>query len=100
MKIPLPKLMRHHRETEFEQGDLGWSYRMGLALWAWLARRPRLYHLAARFGVATLGALGRHRGSFTRMPLASGWTRHRELPAPQGRTFQQRWAEHKAGVPR
>ena len=35
-----------------------------------------------------------------RLPLVGGWTRHRDMPAPQGRTFQQLWAEHKAGVPR
>jgi len=100
MKIPLPKLMRHHRETEFDQGGLSWSYRKGLALWGWLALRPRLYHLASRFGIAALGAAGRRRGSFRRLPFATGWTRHREFPAPQGRTFQQLWAEHRAGLPR
>jgi len=26
-----------------------------------------------------------------RLPLASGWTRHRDLPAPQGATFQAQW---------
>jgi L-lactate dehydrogenase complex protein LldF len=98
MKIPLPKLMRKWRETEFESGDVSVSYRTGLKAWAFFAKRPRLYHLATRLGAATLGALGRRKGRFSHLPLASGWTRHRDMPAPQGRTFQQLWAEHKAGA--
>ena len=100
MKIPLPKLMRHHRETDFDQGGGAAGYRAGLASWAWVARRPRLYHLLARFGVRALGALGSRRGSFRWLPLAGGWTRHRDLPAPQGRTFQQLWADQRRGVAR
>ena len=100
MKIPLPKLMRLHRETEFDLGDLPRGYAMGLKTWAWFARRPRMYHLAARFGMAALGALGSARGAFRSLPFAGGWTKHRDFPAPQGRTFQQLWAESQAGVDR
>jgi L-lactate dehydrogenase complex protein LldF len=100
MKIPLPKLMRHHREAEFEQGGPSWRYRMGLKTWAWFAERPRLYHLAARFGMAWLGALGRRRGAFRWLPFAGTWTKHRDFPAPQGQTFQRLWAQHKAERPR
>ncbi len=103
MKIPLPKLMRHHRETDFAAGSEGSTssaYRAGLGLWAAVARRPRLYHLLTRFGIAALGAMGRRRGRFRWLPMAGGWTRHRDFPAPQGRTFQQLWAERQRGVDR
>ncbi len=100
MKIPLPDLMRRHRTADFEGGGGGAGYRKGLAIWAAIARRPRLYHLLARFGVAALGARGRRRGAFRWLPLAAGWTRHRDFPAPQGRTFQQLWAERQRGVDR
>ncbi|MCB1503707.1 MAG: iron-sulfur cluster-binding protein [Hyphomicrobiaceae bacterium] len=100
MRIPLPKLMRHWREAEFEAGQPPFHQRAALAAWAWLAKRPRTYHVAMRFAAATLGALGRRRGRFRWLPLTGGWTRHRDLAAPQGRTFQQLWAEHQRGVPR
>jgi L-lactate dehydrogenase complex protein LldF len=100
MKIPLPKLMRHWREAEFNAGEVSGAYRRGLGVWAYFAKRPKLYSLASRFGIAALGAAGRRKGRFSKLPFATGWTRHRDMPAPEGRTFQQLWAEHKAGVPR
>jgi L-lactate dehydrogenase complex protein LldF len=98
MKIPLPKLMRHWRDEAFQSGEMKRSQRLGLAVWAFFARRPRLYQPATRLAIATLGALGRRRGRFSWLPLAAGWTRHRDMPAPQGHTFQQLWAERRAGV--
>ena len=100
MKIPLPKLMRHWREAEFQAGGAPWPYRLGLGVWGYLARRPRAYHLLARFAAAGLGALGRGKGALRWLPLAGGWTAHRDLPAPQGRTFQQLWSETERRVPR
>jgi L-lactate dehydrogenase complex protein LldF len=100
MKIPLPDLMRRHRETDFAAGGQTWAFRKGLGLWSFFARRPRLYHLAARLGIAALGAIGAGKGRFRWLPGAGGWTRHRDLAAPQGRTFQQLWSEARKGVPR
>ena len=37
-------------------------------------------------------AFGEKPLSFARLPFAGGWTQHRDLPAPQGRTFQDQWA--------
>lgn len=100
MRIPLPKLMRNWREADFEAGQPPLMQRIALRTWAGLAKRPRLYHVAMRFGAAALGAVGRKRGRFHWLPLARGWTRHRDLAAPQGRTFQQLWAEEQRGVPK
>lgn len=100
MKIPLPKLLRHWREAEFSEGGQSWGYRTGLRVWAYMAKKPRVYHGVTRLGMALLGRLGKRRGAFRRLPLTRGWTRHRDLPAPQGRTFQQLWAERQAGVER
>lgn len=98
VKIPLPDLMRKWREEEFSQGYTGLSARAGLFVWGLLASRPRAYHLAARLIAIVLGGAGRARGRFRWLPLASGWTRHRDLPAPQGRTFQQLWSEQQKGL--
>ena len=98
MKIPLPKMMRHWREREFERHLSPPSLRRGIAAWAWLAQRPELYRLATRVAMAALGALGRKRGRFTSLPLAGGWTAGRDLPAPEGDTFFSRYArEQRAG---
>ncbi len=92
VKIPLPKMMRHWREREFERHLTPAAARTNLSLWAWFARRPRVYRLATRFAMGALGLLGRRRGRFQALPLASGWTAARDLPAPEGDTFFARYA--------
>jgi L-lactate dehydrogenase complex protein LldF len=92
MRIPLPRMLRQLRQRQFEAKLSARPVRWGLAGWGLLARRPALYRLAMRIGVGALGLLGRRRGRFRALPLASGWTNARDLPAPQGRTFQQMWS--------
>jgi len=91
MRIPLPKIMRHWREQAFSSDVTPPLQRIGLGLWAWFAKRPALYRLGARLGIGVLGRLGRGRGSFSSLPLAGGWTKGRDLPAPAGRIFQDLW---------
>ncbi len=100
VKIPLPDLMRNWREAEFQAGSGSLAARAGLNTWKALALRPKLYHPLMRFAAAILGAFGRSRGALRWLPLARGWTRYRDLPAPEGRTFQQLWRETQQGVPR
>jgi L-lactate dehydrogenase complex protein LldF len=90
VRIPLPKLMRHWREEQFGRGLAPPSARWGLGVWAWLARRPVMYRLAARCAAASLRLLGRN-GRIRRAPFAGGWTGTRDLPAPQGATFMSQW---------
>jgi L-lactate dehydrogenase complex protein LldF len=99
VKIPLPGLMRRWREVAYSGGEMGIGARFLLGIWTYTAKRPRLYHVLARFAAAVLGAAGRRRGAFRVLPLGRGWTRYRDFPAPQGRTFQQLWAERQKGVP-
>jgi len=97
MHIPLPKMMRHWREREFEKHLTPTVQRSGLKLWGWLAQRPKLYHLAMRFGRLGLSVMSRGRGRISWLPLASGWTKGRDFPAPQGGTFHEQWKARKNG---
>ena len=90
MSIPLPDLLREHRRQTFIQQLQSGPSRFGLSVWVFFAKRPSLYHAVTRLAVACLSRLGRKRGSFKRLPLASQWTAGRDLPAPQGNsTFMQ-----------
>ncbi len=91
MRIPLPKMMRAWRAREYERALNPATQRFGLGVWAFLARRPGLYRLAARIGVAALRLLAGSRGRIARLPLGDGWTKHRDMPAPEGGTFMDRW---------
>jgi L-lactate dehydrogenase complex protein LldF len=90
MMIPLPKMLRHWRERAYESGATPATERAGLKLWAFAARHPALYGLGARVAAWGLGKLGGD-GRIAKLPLAGGWTKGRDLPAPQGRTFQAQW---------
>lgn len=95
VKIPLPKLMRHWREREFERHLTPSTIRANLGVWAWFAKRPALYRLATRAAVGALSLLGRGRGAFRALPLAGGWTAGRDLPVPEGRTFMAEYARRR-----
>lgn len=92
MQIPLPNLMRHWRQDEFERRLAPATTRWGLGFWAFFARHPKLYALATKFGVRILGKLGSSKGRFKRLLFAGGWTRHRDFPAPEGKSFRELWA--------
>jgi L-lactate dehydrogenase complex protein LldF len=94
VEIPLVHLMRRWRGVSLAKPG-GRRERAMLRAWTALARRPGIYHRVARVTAAMLGALGRARGILPRLPLAGGWMRHRDLPAPQGTTFQQQWARRR-----
>jgi L-lactate dehydrogenase complex protein LldF len=97
VKIPLPRMMRYWREREFEAHLNPRTQRWGLALWAFMVRRPALYRFIAGTAARLLGGLGKARGRFRALPLAGGWTDKRDLPAPQGRSFMSLWAERHKG---
>ena len=93
VRIPLPKLMRHWREREFERHLSPATVRSGIAFWAFFARRPWLYRFATAIALRTLALLGGNRGRMHWLPLAGGWTRYRDFPVPERQTFQKQWKQ-------
>ena len=71
--------------------------RAGLGLWTFVARRPRLYHFVTGLQARLLAHFGSARGRFDALPLVRGWTKYRDFPAPEGKTFHQLWAEKRSG---
>ena len=90
VRIPLPKLMRNWRDEQFRRQLTPAAARYGLGVWGFFAKRPALYRLAAGMAGRALRLLGRG-GRLRWAPLAGGWTRTRDLPAPQGSTFMSQW---------
>jgi L-lactate dehydrogenase complex protein LldF len=63
---------------------------LGLGVWAFAAKRPRLY----RFGTAVLARLLKlagGSGTVHALPLMRGWFAVRDFPAPKGKTFHEQW---------
>ncbi len=91
VRIPLPDLLRKHRIRQHEAQLDSRTARWAIRLWAFFAKRPTLYHALVSIDVKIGGLLGRRKGRFRHLPFAGGWTRGRDLPAPQGETFQSAW---------
>jgi len=95
VKIPLPDLQRKLREREFAEDLRPWHERTGIKLWAWLAARPRLYACASRLGMRMLHRRADAHGMIGWLPFGGGWTEGRDMPAPQGRTFRDLYAQRQ-----
>lgn len=95
MKIPLPRMLRSWREKEFERHATPKRQVWGLRAWRFVAERPVLYRLANRLVAASLKAMAGRKGYLRRLPGASEWTDHREMPAPEGRTFMEQYQAHR-----
>lgn len=91
MRIPLPKMMRHYREQEFQKKLSAKKSRLALKIWAYLAKRPSLYHKLMQIIIYILGKKGKKVGAFSYLPFATAFTQYRDFPAPTGHTFQSIW---------
>jgi L-lactate dehydrogenase complex protein LldF len=97
MGIGLPGLLRQLRRRQYQNRQTSAVSRMALAAWSFLVRRPRLYRRVLGAAVTSLAWLARvrGRGRFRHMLFAGGWTSVRDLPAPQGASFQNQWRKRR-----
>lgn len=95
VKIPLPDLMRKLRERQHDMRLRPWSERLPMALWAFAARRPGLYALLSRLGARFASWLGGKDKLIHALPGIDGWTQGRDMPAPEGRTFRELYAQKR-----
>ena len=95
MGIGLPDMLRQLRRRQYQSRKSSRTSRAALAAWSFLALRPRLYRRVMGAAVAGLSWLAWGRGRFRHMLLAGGWTSVRDLPAPQGPSFQNQWRKRR-----
>jgi L-lactate dehydrogenase complex protein LldF len=92
VRIPLPSMLRAWRDVSYERGLVGTRAKLGLKLWGFFAARPRLYRLASDLAMRLLA---RKRTNYRHLPGLSGWTKTRDFPAPEGRTFVSMWKSYE-----
>jgi L-lactate dehydrogenase complex protein LldF len=95
VKIPLPDLLRKLREKQVERHLRPLGERLGLTVWAFVARRPALYRLATRIAVRVMHAMAGEKKTISTLPFAGGWTNYRDMPAPPGKTFRELYKERR-----
>jgi L-lactate dehydrogenase complex protein LldF len=97
--IPLPTLLRGWRDRSWREGLEPAATRYSIGLWAFVAGRPALYRLGTAVSVRAM-RLFKRGGWIRSLPLAGGWTAHRDLPAPAGKTFMELYRARKPGPTR
>ena len=94
VKIPLPKLLRSLRARSWTKGYEPLTNRFFVTAFAQLAKRPWLFQFSCNCGVIFMKLFKRD-GWIRSMPMASGWTRNRDLIAPGSQTFMQQYSKLK-----
>jgi L-lactate dehydrogenase complex protein LldF len=95
VRIPLPDLLRKLREKQWERGLRPWYEKVGVAVWAYAAKRPSLYAFGSKVAVRVLRWMGGDARRIRSLPVGAGWTRSRDFPAPSGRTFRELYRERR-----
>jgi L-lactate dehydrogenase complex protein LldF len=93
VRIPLPKIFRHWREETVKAGLEPQRQRWMLALWRWFAVRPWLYAPVADAKVRIIRMLAGGKGSWTKAWTTGAWSKARDLPLPEGASFQGQWRQ-------
>lgn len=103
VKIDIPSVLLALRR-EISEGpattESAVAERRGFRLWAWLMQRPRLYSIAAKWGLGWLGRRGSAKWlSTVPWPASSGpmreWLAVRDFPPPPEKPFRALWKERR-----
>ena len=92
--IPLPTLLRGWRDRSWREGLEPATVRWAVRAWRFVALRPALFRLVNSVAVRAMPLFARG-GWIRRMPLAGGWTDHRDLPRPAARTFMAQYRSQR-----
>jgi L-lactate dehydrogenase complex protein LldF len=92
----LPDLLRKLRERQFDRHLRPMSERWALWAWGFSALRPNLYRLVTGLASRVLRIWAGRSGRISSLPLAGGWTQYRDMTAPTGKTFTERYADWQA----
>lgn len=93
VRIPLPNLLRNWRFHVHDQNLMDWKTNWGIKIWAYFAKRSKLYQFSTRCTLAILALGFGRKGRYKDLPFSKAWTRNRDIPAPQGKTFMDQWRE-------
>lgn len=91
VRIPLPALLRGWRDRSWRDGLEPGGVRAGIGVWRFVVQHPALYRLGVRIALPMMRLFAK-KGWIASMPLAGGWTRHRDFPAPARRSFMDQIA--------
>lgn len=95
VNIPLPDMLRSLRVRQIDNGLAHARVRWALRIWGILATRPGLYRVGTRAAVLVLRIWARGKRRIKWLPMAGGWTRHRDLPTPENGSFMQQYAKQR-----
>ena len=99
VKIPLPELLRKLREKQVQTGvgtATAKAERRALKLWGFAARNPRLYAFGTRLATRYLKWLAGGKDRIQVLGMVPEWTKGRDFPAPEGKTFRELYAQRAA----
>lgn len=94
VKIPLPKLLRSLRSQSWEKKYEPLTNRVFVTVFSQLAKRPKLFQLFSSCALPFMKLFNRN-GWIHSMPMTSGWTKNRDLIAPESQTFMQQYKKMK-----
>lgn len=87
VKIPLTSIMRSWREDIVKNEMNSGMERLLMRAWFTVASNRMVYRAITRVSIRVMRFFAGRKGRFGWLPMMEGWTRNKDFPAPQGKTF-------------